>query len=75
MGVVVKFLLVAGALLVLWFMVRARFRIKVVDEVAAFLARAKTPPPPPPARVENLVKCAKCGAYHPAGKPCVCAGA
>lgn len=68
-----KILMIGGALIVLWFIIRARFRVKVSDPIMAFLGKASAEPPP--RQIVNLVKCAKCGAHNPAGKPCVCAQA
>ncbi len=74
---ILKYLLIAVAIGVLWFMIRTRGRITVVDDVVKAVKRitgVDAPPPVAPApRVENLVRCAKCGAYGPIGKPCICA--
>lgn len=74
MGLLLKILMIGGALLVLWFIIKARFRVKVSDPIVAFLGKAAAPPPPP-RQIVNLVKCPKCGTENPAGKPCLCAGA
>ncbi|MBM3512844.1 MAG: hypothetical protein FJX59_03925 [Alphaproteobacteria bacterium] len=70
MGFLLKVLMIGGALLVLWFIIKARFRVKVSEPIIAFLGKAKAELPP--RQIETLVKCPACGAHHPAGKPCIC---
>ena len=81
MGVLLKILLTGAVIALVWFVVRTRGRINPLKAAAAAVRRTakdQTTAPSgrksggPVAPVEDLVKCPKCGAYGPKGRPCAC---
>ncbi|MCB2109177.1 MAG: hypothetical protein KDE14_15810 [Rhodobacteraceae bacterium] len=76
---ILKVLLTAGVIALVWFVARSRGRIdpiKAARDAARAVSEAQAARnpsrSPPPAKIEDLVKCPKCGAYGPQGRPCGC---
>lgn len=79
MGAILKFVLIAAVILIVWFVARTRGRINIVDtamkaakKVAEDHAARKAGPP---AKIQDLVRCPKCGNYGPQERPCACESA
>lgn len=78
MTAILKFLLIAAVIAIVWFTFRTRGRINIVDtamKAAKKVAEDHTQKSGPPAKIQDLVKCPKCGNYGPKGQPCACESA
>jgi len=82
MTAILKFVLIAAVILIVWFVFRTRGRINIVDtaikaakKVAQDHTENHAEKSAPPAKIEDLVKCPKCGSYNPKGRPCSCESA
>ncbi|MDX2221481.1 MAG: hypothetical protein SFV21_01955 [Rhodospirillaceae bacterium] len=79
MSAILKFVLIAAVIGLVWFVVRTRGRInplKAATEAARRVAegqkREDAKSGPPAKVVHDLVACPKCGAFGPTGRPCAC---
>lgn len=80
MGVLLKFLLTAFVILVVWWVVKFRARVDVLKAAVAAAKKAaedgqqRSGVSKPQSAPVKLVPCPKCGAYNAEGKSCSCGG-